>query len=187
MSRVAIFVDGAYFDKVLEHQFSKTRINYDELSRTIAERIHPDMDILRTYYYHCLPYQSDPPTQEEEERFGRMQSFTDTLSRLPRYEVRLGKLAFRGIDAEGNPIFIQKMVDILLGVDLVRLSTKAAITHAALVAGDSDFVPAVQVARDEGVAVWLFHGERPHHKLWEMADERVKFDESFIDAIRRTT
>ncbi len=43
--------------------------------------------------------------------------------------------------------------------------------------GDSDFLPAVKIARDEGVVVRLAHGagkNRPHNELWEVADERVE-------------
>jgi uncharacterized LabA/DUF88 family protein len=143
-------------------------------------------DVLRTYYYHCLPYQSDPPTKEEATKFSKAQSFTSSLDRLPRFTVRLGKLAFRGNrSGDGQPIFVQKRVDIMLGVDLVQLSIKRSIGTAILVAGDSDFLPAVEVAREEGVLVHLFHFGRPHRELWDACDERTEIAQDIVSRLRR--
>jgi len=146
-----------------------------------------DIQILRAYYYHCLPYQSDPPSDEEKKRFSKAQKFFNNLSKLPRFEVRLGELAFRGYKNTGSPIFVQKMVDILLGVDLVLLAAKQRISHAAIFAGDSDFLPAIKVAKNEGVIITLFHGTThpPHDNLWEIADERVPLNQEIINKILR--
>ena len=57
-----------------------------------------------------------------------------------------------------------------------------------MLAGDSDFIPAVIAAKSEGVVIKLFHGERPHSDLWREADERTQITQSFIDSILlRTT
>jgi uncharacterized LabA/DUF88 family protein len=183
MPRVAIFIDGGYVDKIRRYEFNNVEIAYRDLSIWIAQRIHADTDILRTYYYHCLPYQSDPPTQVEAARFGAAQNFFEALCRLPRFEVRLGRLARRGPNRNGDYFFEQKMVDTLLSIDLVRLSAKSSITHAAIVAGDSDFVPAIRIARDEGISTWLFHGQRIHNTLWNIADERIKVTQEIINQV----
>ena len=142
--RTAIFIDGAYLQRVLRDEFGGVNVNFDALSRKMAN----ETDILRTYYYNCMPYQGNPPTQEESRRFGRARH---TLQMLPRFEVKLGRLEFRGNDDSGNPILQQKRVDILLGVDMVLLS--AHIQQAILLAGDSDFIPAVTVAKSEGPVI----------------------------------
>jgi uncharacterized LabA/DUF88 family protein len=183
MSRVAIFIDGGYVDKVLRHEFNEVKISYEAFSREIAAQIHPDVDTLRTYYYHCLPYKSNPPTQEESERFASMQDFLDAINRLPRFEVRLGRLARRGPDRHGQYFFEQKMVDVLLSIDMVHLSSKGQIAYVAIVGGDSDFVPAIKMAKNEGVSVWLFHGRRPRHDLWDIADERVRITQDLVNRV----
>ncbi len=180
--RVAIFIDGGYLDKLLRTEFRQSRIDYQLLS----EKLAAGSDILRTYYYHCPVYQSDPPTQEERERYAAQRRFFDMLERLPRYMVRLGRLA-RRVDETGKARFEQKRVDILLGVDMVLLAAKQTIQEAVLLAGDSDFIPAVAVARSEGVLIRLFHGESPHSELWQEVDERTRITQDFINSIRRTT
>ena len=183
MDRVAAFIDGAYLDFVLRDEFERARIDYGLLVQALSG----GKEILRTYYYHCLPYQSDPPTTEEAERFGRMQSFISQINRLPRFKPRLGKLAHRGRRDDGTPILVQKRVDIMLGVDLVQLSIKRQVSTAILVAGDSDFLPAVEIAREEGVVVHLFHGtvHPPHRELWDACDERTAISRELIDKVRR--
>ena len=103
---------------------------------------------------------------------------------MPRYKVRLGRLA-RRLDQRGGPRFEQKRVDILLGVDMVQLAAKQVIQEAVLVAGDSDFIPAVTAAQSDGVVVRLFHGRRPHNDLWQVSDERTHITEEFIASILR--
>ena len=132
--------------------FGNPRVSFETLAATLA---HQD-ELLRTYYYHCLPYKSPSPTPEEAERFARKQRFFHALSRLDRFEVREGKLALRGWDrTTGKPILEQKRVDIKLAVDLVLLATKHQITRAVIVTGDSDFLPAIQAAKDEGVVIHM--------------------------------
>ena len=181
MSRLAIFVDGGYLAFGLKDEFGSARIDFAKLSVELSQ----GREVLRTYYYHCLPYQSNPPTPDEKTRFGRMQAFINRLDRLPRFSIRLGKLAWRGTKEDGTPIFVQKRVDILLGVDLVLLSAKAQITDAVLIAGDSDFLPAVEVARREGIVVHLysFSQSQAHRDLWAACDERTIISKAFVDKI----
>ncbi len=179
MGRVAIFIDGAYLQQTLRSEFNSAKICFQQLVNQMAG----GREILRSYYYDCEPYQSDPPTLDEKTRFGRAQRFHYALDKIPRFQVRLGKLAFRGLDGRGKPLFQQKRVDIQMGVDLVLLAAKNLISDAAILAGDSDFLPAIDAAKPEGVVIHLFHGERPHTDLVARCDERTRIDQSFIDSI----
>lgn len=179
MGRIAIFIDAAYLRFMLRDEFGSARIDF----RKLVEWMAGDREILRSYYYDCEPYQSDPPTDPEKERFSRAQRFHYALDKIPRFQVRLGKLALRGCDSAGKQIFQQKRVDIQMGVDLVLLAAKRSITDAAILAGDSDFLPAIEAAKPEGVVIHLFHGEHPHIDLVAKCDERTQFDQTFVDSI----
>ncbi len=190
MFRLAIFVDGAYLDKVAKK--NAVWVDYEKLSSEILRRVNArnpaaTIDLLRTYYYNGLPHQSNPPTERERKFFQKRRQFYDALERLSSFTVRLGVVKYRGKDNQGQPIYQQKQVDLLLGLDFALLSAKRSITHAAVVTGDSDMVPAFEEARREGIAVWLFTGQTQSHarELWQAADERVDLDQPFLDAIRQ--
>jgi len=68
-------------------------------------------------------------------------------------------------------------------VDLVLLTAKNLISDAAFFAGDSDFLPAIDAAKPEGVVIHLFHGQHPHNDLVTRCDERTRIDQVFIDSI----
>ena len=90
-------------------------------------------------------------------------------------------------------MFQQKRVDLMLGLDFALLSSKRQITHAVLIAGDSDFIPAVEVAKQEGIAVWLFHGpgrtsesrSTYAEELWVAADVRFELTQDFLSRSAR--
>jgi len=172
--RAGIFIDGGYLTAILKGDREAPRISYERLSDHITGEGY---ERLRTYFYYCMPYQSDPPTPEEAVRYSRARRWVSILQRLPRFEVRLGKLERR----EGS--FEQKRVDVLLAVDLVRMSWDHQIQKAVLITGDSDFVPAVEAAKDAGVLVHLYYSERTaHRELLDACDERTPISQDLIDA-----
>lgn len=195
MSRLAIFIDGGYLDSLSQDEFNIS-VDYTKIIAEIMAIVSAKsaaLELLRTYYYHCLPYQGNPPTTIEATRFSKMQSFLVSLGRLPRFTVRQGRLVFRGNNAAGAPIFQQKRVDLQLGLDFALLSGKNQITHVAVLAGDSDLLPAFRVAKDEGILVWLFHGPHKRKKdgtptfadeLWREADERYEIDIAFMKRVQ---
>lgn len=192
MARLAIFIDGGYVDRLAIDHFD-VRIDFSkfvsEITAAVSGKTAEPMDLLRTYYYRCLPYQSSPPSQEERKRFSGKRNFFDALRRLDSFEVREGRLELRGYDS-GKPMFQQKRTDLMLGLDFALLSSKRQITHAAIVAGDSDFIPAVQAAKSEGASVRLFHGPRESRQistyaqeLWLESDARLEMTQSFAQSV----
>ena len=117
MARLAIFIDGGYLDVLARDEFH-VRIDNGKLSERIAQSIAQQtagpLDLLRTYYYDCLPYQSNPPTDEERRRISQKENRFNVLRRLDSYTVREGRLMFRGLNNNGRPIFQQNRVELLL-------------------------------------------------------------------------
>lgn len=179
--QAAIFIDGAYLQRVLADEFGRARIDFGRLAVNMAG----ETDVLRTYYYDSLPYQSRSPSAHEQERFDSARRFYHSLDLLPRFEVRLGQMELRGQRPNGSPVFEQKRIDMMLSVDLVQHAAKGHIQQAILLAGNSDFIPAIAVAKSEGVLVRLFHGGSCHNDLLREVDERVRLDRAFIDGILR--
>lgn len=190
MARLAIFIDAGYSNNLAQHTF-RLRIDYERFRNRIHEIIASDtvepLDLLRTYYYDCLPYQGNPPTQEQSERVRNARGFHEALRNLSSFSVREGRLVHRGNNLLGQPIFQQKGVDLLLGLDFALLSAKHQITHAAVVSGDSDLIPAFEAAQQEGIKTWHIHGpERSYaRELWQKADDRFEMTQEFMAAVAR--
>jgi len=178
--QVASFIDGGYLDAVVKDEFGNVPIDYAKLAHYMAD----GKNVLRTSYYHCPPYndhsaQSDKLTQKFDD-------FVAGLSELSNFSVCLGRLERRGFNAKNRPIYMQKRVDVLFALDLAKLSMKGKITHAVILTGDSDMIPAVQIAKDEGVHVTLIYGSTnpPHEELYKLCDVRVKLTNEIIAMIR---
>jgi uncharacterized LabA/DUF88 family protein len=172
MGRCAVLIDGGYLDKILQNDFSGARIDIGKLGDELAG----SMERLRTYYYHCMPFQSNPPTPEERVRFASMDAFISKLKKLPRFQFRQGKLQRIGGE------YKQKRVDIWMAVDLVRMSSNKQIEQAIIVTGDSDLVPAIEAARDEGIVVVLYYSPNARHdELLQTCDERYEITRDLIE------
>ncbi|NLJ50121.1 MAG: NYN domain-containing protein [Candidatus Atribacteria bacterium] len=176
MERTAVFIDGGYLRNIILKLNKNLQIDYGKL----AEWMSKDSYLLRTYYYDCLPYQSNPPTPDERKRMSRMQSFLKKIEQLQDFTIRHGTIVKRGNGYE------QKGVDVQLSIDLTLLSSKSKITQACILTGDSDFVPAICVAKNEGVKIILFHGpkETYHRDLWNNADRRIEISSSILNKMK---
>jgi len=196
MDQLAIFIDGRYLDKVKENVSGRDfRLDFTKFSQKVYgfvnDRSRGTLGLLRTYYYDCLPYKSDPPSEEENRKFESARRFHGALELQSRTMVRRGKLKPREQVCPScrskHTGFQQKGVDLLLGVDLVVAGVKGHIAHAAIIAGDSDFLPAVEIVKDEGVIVWLFHERESTSELALAADERIEINREFLRDLRRRT
>lgn len=179
MERYAVFVDGGYFKEVLKH-FGEPRVSYLKLSEIVAQ----GEERLRTYYYDCSPFMSQYPTEEERARKSNFDRFKFALEKQPRFQVRLGRLAKRPTETGFD--FEQKMVDTLLSIDLVKLSVEKSIRRAVLFAGDSDYVPAIEIAKNEGNIVQLYYSPAAgvHQQMLAACDERFIIDADLIKKIK---
>lgn len=67
-----------------------------------------------------------------------------------------GKIAVSDLKNEDLSLTLtQKAVDIKIGIDIIHLAYKRLVDQVLLISGDSDFVPALKLARMEGVDVVL--------------------------------
>ena len=174
--RAAIFIDGGY----ILNQFKQSNIepDWEELADYFLAPLRQSvpLDLLRCYFYYCPPYVSQEPSDDEIERLKEFEVFTETVLSNDRWAMRLGKLQKR---KEGNKdVFEQKRVDVLLSVDMVRHAAAGHIQHAVLIAGDSDFIPAVEAAKESGVtlSLWCGNYNTVHNDLIALADEVHQLD-----------
>jgi hypothetical protein len=138
------------------------------------------MSLHRVYWYDAPPLESRvaKPLLGGKINFGATAlarsnaTLLAELCQVPYVSVRRGDLAFRGwkvrqgklpdkdpsvtlTASDLEPNIHQKGVDMRLGLDIAALTLKAHVDTFVLVAGDSDFVPAMKFARREGAQLFL--------------------------------
>ncbi|MBF0520588.1 MAG: hypothetical protein HQK92_12805 [Nitrospirae bacterium] len=90
--------------------------------------------------------------------------------------VRKGYVAIRGTDVNNDPIFEQKQVDMLLGLDIAHVSYNKLADRVLLLSLDTDIIPAIKTARIHGIQIIFGFCEDVvdpsdiHRKLKEHAD-----------------
>lgn len=174
--RAAIFLDGAY---ILTHLKQHSLVpDYRDIVDFLLKPLRKNvpLDLLRCYFYYCPPWMSDEPTSGEKRRMAEHDALMRELMSLDRWAVRLGKLQRRW---EGHrEYFEQKRVDVLLSVDMVRHSAAGHIQHAIVVAADSDFIPAIEAAKESGatVSLWCGQDDTVHRDLLDQSDIIHRFD-----------
>jgi uncharacterized LabA/DUF88 family protein len=165
-----IFIDGSNMYHSLRHFFKRTNIDIGKFCQKILDKRR----LVRIYYYNARVGQ-----KEEPERYKDQKKYFAGVEAIPYTELRLGRLVYN--NWPGNPPY-EKGVDIQLATDMITHSFKNNYDVAVLVAGDNDFVGALQAVKDNGknVEVALFGKERTSMQLRNVADKVVTIDGHFL-------
>lgn len=150
--RYAMFVDAGYliaaggWAVTGKYKRSESECRSIELVTWLIARAaeaHDGRELLRLYWYDAA--QNRQPTSEQL-----------AIADHPDTKLRLGHLTSQGT---------QKGVDALLLSDLTTLSRERSIDTAILLAGDGDFVEAVNQAQQHGTRVLLWAISTPQNTL----------------------
>ncbi len=174
--KIIVLIDGGFL-RVKANLANKI---YDP--RFIAAFAHKcaseDEEILRVLYYDCAPYSGTVklPISGKTYEFSGSDKWLDELACQDLFAVRRGVLKFRGYkpkktpvhpsgaptDADFNPDFEQKGVDMRIGLDIAAYSANRSIDRIVLVTNDTDCVPAMKYGRKSGLQVVII--ELPNGK-----------------------
>lgn len=176
-NRIACFIDGGYFQNVLKY-FAEPRIDFSKLSTWMKG----EKQLLRTYYYNCKLLTNENPTEEELKRRDKQIGFFNRLQMIPQFECKFGTLERRP-NGEGYTL-IQKQVDVMMALDIATLSLKHLITEAKIISGDADLIPAIQLAKNEGVVVELFYSAGTvSRELLQIVDSATEINYDWLEEI----
>lgn len=96
------------------------------------------LNLYRIFFYSARPSNQHPAAP-------KINLFFSQLEQLNHTAVRYGKLVKRGEQ------FVQKQVDMLLGIDMAEISIKKFVNKVVLIGYDSDMSPALKLARCNGI------------------------------------
>jgi uncharacterized LabA/DUF88 family protein len=159
--RVMIFIDGSNMYHSLKAYFHRTDIDLGKF----CEKLVNKRKLVRVYYYNAEVGQPQEP-----ERYKDQRAFFDSVEAIPYTELRLGRLVYTAAWPNTPPY--EKGVDVMLATDMLTHCFKNNYDTAILVAGDADFVGALQAVKDNGkhVEAALFGEERTSVPLRKVAD-----------------
>tara|TARA_Y100000034_G_scaffold91704_1_gene110674 strand:- start:1976 stop:2566 length:591 start_codon:yes stop_codon:yes gene_type:complete len=150
-----MFVDNGFFKLVKKEVEIKTgkKKRFLQTFRNICKR--EDLDLKRLFFYTAPPYQSEVSTEKERILIKNYNYFFKFLKYKKWITVREGRCQRLKID--GEFIYNQKGVDILISIDLMEIPNKyPSIKEIILIACDSDFVPLIRNIQDKGINVILY-------------------------------
>jgi uncharacterized LabA/DUF88 family protein len=165
-----IFIDGSNLYHSLKNIFGRTDLDIGRFSRKLLGRRR----LIRVYYYNARV-----GIKEEPERYRHQQAFFASVNAIPYSELRLGRLVYN--NWPNTPPY-EKGIDVQLTTDMLTHSYKDNYDVAILVAGDSDFAPAVQAIKDSGkqLEVALFGRGSTSQQLRKVADRVIAVNSRFL-------
>ena len=168
--RVMIFIDGSNLYHSLKKYFNRTDLDLGKFSQKMLEKRR----LVRIYYYNAKVGQAQEP-----ERYLEQQKFFNSINSIPYCELRLGRLVYNNWPS-ASPY--EKGVDVRLATDMITHSFKNNYDTSILVAGDNDFVSALQAVKDNGknVDVALFGKESSSRQLRVVADRIININSRLL-------
>lgn len=181
--RYAILIDGGYLKEILKKSLGQWPKAED--IRDVADKIQKDpllkdiKELLRVYYYDAPPLSKEVknPLDGTKTDYSKLASYTMATGYLrklcsyPDFAVRQGVLqqhnwvlkdfskASRGTmsvtAADIKPEIKQKGVDLRIGLDVATMAIRGTVDTIVMVTGDTDLMPALKLARKEGLRVYM--------------------------------
>ena len=179
--RVVVLIDGMYLQEVQNALGLAGRLDYEKLT----DKLVGDSKRYRTYVFDALPLPGSP-------RRDRKEGFLTKLDYLDRFQVEPGHLKIERYICSrcGSAIAVakQKRVDVLISTRMLECSYDSKIDRIVLLAGDADFIPAVEVAKRR-TAVVLAYGDTREatasEELKRTCDGRIKLNQDYLaDCLR---
>ena len=192
--RSVSLIDRGWLGKAREGFVSDAKWDLQSFADRLVPKYHWRF---RTYYFDALPFKDrNKPTTNQQMQYRKKEEDLKSIDRLERFTVRCGYCKKTSVSGfiknagyQNAPTEIttveQKMVDVLLATEMTRIAWSKEALHIGLVAGDGDYVAAVEAAKGAGAIVRLFYiktvATSVAPELFDMVDERVDLTSIFQD------
>lgn len=177
---IAILLDGDFTRRLVKRKVGRNPMPND-IEAFCRQSLEVGEIIYKVYFYDCPPYSFSKqlPISKKMKDFQKdivfrlATGFQKSLAGSKFFVFRKGHLSFDGwaikessvkdlikiprplIDGDFYPVLTQKQVDMKIGFDVAKLSYAKSVKRILLATSDSDFIPAIHFARNQGLEVVL--------------------------------
>ncbi|PLX18327.1 MAG: hypothetical protein C0601_04735 [Candidatus Muiribacterium halophilum] len=148
----------------------------EDMIKLFSGFVEEDEKILRIFFYSSYPLRPKNMfdaimerknlTQNQKNKFKKYfaenekdlknfydetSSFFDDLAGADYISIRAGELKVNGLHEDASPIFVQKQVDMLMGLDIAHVSYRKHVDKVIIFSKDTDIRPALQTAQNNGI------------------------------------
>lgn len=184
MKKTALLIDGGWFSRGVGAQFKPKAAwpTAEQVCRNARAILTADEELFRIFYYDCEPFEATVTNPVDKSvvnysatpSYAGRKKFFHELGKMDFVALRRGELRARGWEltepfkkalikgtaapfaaTDIYPAFQQKGVDMRIGIDVATLSLKRLVDRIVLFSGDTDMIPAIKLARREGVQVFV--------------------------------
>ncbi len=185
LQSVAILIDGGFVKKALHKRLGRFPTANDVtalVEQVMKDPALQGLQLYRVFFYDADPFTGSAvnPLSGQKIIFQNTPQARQNLSLIQQLELRpnfavrrgvlachgwkLGRYALKALGAgvkkaltAGDlvPNFEQKGVDMRVGLDIASLAIKRLVFGVVLISGDADMIPAMKLARREGLRVYL--------------------------------
>jgi len=205
VKKTAVLIDAAFLRAFLPKTFAYADLA-KVIERFALSCVSDcdDEQVQRILYYDCAPYNGndahklhplDPGRTPNSAAYRNYwNSVLTSLKAKPYFDVRLGEVSFDGWQLSDRaardiltkarplmaddffPVLRQKGVELRIGLDVALMAKDRLIDRIVVVSGDAHIVPAMKVARRQGLQVVIAMLSHTKPSLMEHADLHRKVD-----------
>jgi len=175
--KAIVLLDGMYFQNMLNCFGLFGRVDFQRFT----DKLVGGHERARTYVFDSLPLEGSDAKSNK-------QRFLDRLAYLDRFQVEMGyvRLETKKCPRCGETVEVprQKKVDTLIATRLLECSFDEKIDKIVLVAGDADFVPAVEIAKKRTEIVLAFAeatNVNVSTDLKKVCDRRIRLEPGYFE------
>lgn len=174
-----VFIDETFLEKLSKHFGNGRYLKFDKILLAINLAKKQNLNCKNIFYYTAPPFQGEVPTIEEK---NKKEGYSRFINKLKEKGVIVREGRCQRLKCDGDFVYKQKAVDILLAMDLMSVPLKYhAVKKIILISSDSDFVPIVENLEESGVKTILYtYYEKIRNTPFSISNHLVKSVHKYV-------
>jgi len=174
--RTSVLVDGGYLREILNKKRGHRYYPKPEEVLSFCNSLIKDEEVL----YRIFFYDAKPDNDNNSDYF------FNKIESQPFFALRMGRLVNH--TPKGGPLnYVQKGVDMKIGLDIASMAYKKLVERIVLITNDTDLIPAIKLARINGIQVRIINLDSIHSLFQAHSDmwEKIEIEDHFSESLKK--